>query len=161
MTSDVWFGREASSALAAKSSGMGEHVARVTSGNRQGETVSTSESDFDQRLDEIVAMAEQLTARLRDLESIRRLTRVRQTLDTQPEQQDTPAAGQLRRLTSAAEIGISAEDQSALVDLLEAWVERPNDLMIVVKLSEKAGDLATLVRAFTQMTQLLAGEGSA
>lgn len=110
-------------------------------------------------LEAVAVVAEQLAAALRELHGqfpgaldsdlVGRL----QALEERARRAD----GLERRLQDVATSAASSEEIVALSALLSAWVQRPNDLLIMVKLSEQASTLVRVLDAFSALRRLLDG----
>jgi hypothetical protein len=93
------------------------------------------------QLSDVVQRASALAAELRQIEE--------RAAERAP---NTPIIDATRqRLMHAAETGVDVARLAELEELLSAWGQRPNDLLVMVKLSEQAGLLAAAVRTLREL----------
>jgi len=112
-------------------------------------------------LAEAIRQAERLTSLLRNLEERERAA-FRLDPDTMEriqrlEQSAQSIAAVHRALAEHVRSQVDDADLLMLENLLRAWVDRPNDLLVMVKLAERSSALATVVAAFREIRSLLAG----
>lgn len=110
--------------------------------------------DWGESLEEAAKDAEALAARLADLVRHRPSSDNEEqlrSLESRLEQIEGKLRGLRGILTEPGDLGNLAD----LAALLEAWRQKPNDLLIMVKVAEKADCLASLVRHYEQIVTMV------
>jgi hypothetical protein len=110
-------------------------------------------------LDDALRLAQRLTIALQQLQererSAYRLDQETMERIRRLEQSAQKVAAVHRTLQQEVAVELSDEDLEMLASLLSAWVERPNDLLVMVKLAERSSALAEIVSAFREIRRLL------
>jgi hypothetical protein len=116
-------------------------------------------------LSDALRLANRLTATLRELEererSAYRLDQETMARIRRLEESARSIAALSQALEERVELTVEDDELASLESLLNAWVDRPNDLLVMVKLAERSTVLARLVAAFRDIRRLLASAGPA
>lgn len=120
--------------------------------------LETSGDDAESSLDDAVDAAELLAAQLRDLRD-RGLKNPAVSADVALRLRSLELSHRsyriLRERLSEAMEGVSGDALGDLVVLLEAWNEHPNDLLLVMKLSEQSKEIAAAIGALRTVRHVL------
>jgi hypothetical protein len=114
-------------------------------------------------LGEAVRLAEHLTVALRVLEererSAYRLDQETMERIRRLEQGAQTIAAVHHALQEQVQVEIDDAELAVVESLLGAWVDRPNDLLVMVKLAERSTALASIVSAFREIRRLVDSAG--
>jgi hypothetical protein len=63
----------------------------------------------------------------------------------------------MRRIQNAASAELTPDELSAMSELLKGLIQKPNDILVIVKISEMAASFASVVDAYAQVRRLIDG----
>jgi hypothetical protein len=133
------------------------------SSSESGGDDSETGAEHGNDLGEALRLAERLTGALRALEererSAYRLDQETMERIRRLEQSAQTIAAVHHALQEQVRVELADEELGVVESLLTAWVDRPNDLLVMVKLSERSTVLAGIVAAFREIRRLLESAG--